>query len=333
MIDGNKGRPCPWPQPTIDVNHFAYGVSGVDAMELFKNSVQTVAISISSYCNRRCPYCPNSIVDRISSNNKMDDEIFFNILRHLCKVGFKGLIGLQRYNEPTADKPYLLSRIKSVKQFIPECYIAVYTNGDYLNANYVEELRVAGVSQIFATSHTPKKDVKFEEIVDNLKKHIDRIGLPYVYEIDNDIEKRVKFDAGEDIVFTFEAYDFYHRYNNGILRMSNRGNCLQEVRNYVREDPCWVAFTEIHVEWDGRLAPCCEIHLDAFAHDDYVLGHINANSDVFAEWCNDKYVNWRRNLFSYSVKKEPCINCTVGMVSDPNARQVVEQWRQALNIS
>lgn len=88
-----------------------------------------------------------------------------------------------------------------------------------------------------------------------------------------------------------------------------------------------------NVEWDGRLLPCCEIHQDAFTHDDYVLGRVTPNSDLYAEWCNEKYVSWRRNLFSFAVKKAPCANCNIGMSSNPDLRQVVEHWRQVLNIT
>jgi hypothetical protein len=333
MIGENKGPTYPRPYPYFEANHFAYGISGVDAMDLFKNSIQTVAISISSYCNRRCPYCPNSIADRISTKNKMDDGIFFNILRHLCRVDYKGVIQLHRYNEPTADKSYLLSRIKSIKQFIPGCYLMLYTNGDYLDADYVEEMRVAGVSRIFATSHYSKKIITIEEINYNLRKHIDRIGLPYVYTLDNDIEKQVEFDASEGIKFTFEAHDFYHRYSDGILRMSSRGNCLPENKNVTRVDPCWAPFIELNVEWDGRLLPCCEIHPDVFAHDDYVLGRVTSSGDLYAEWCNEKYVSWRRNLFSFAVKDGPCANCASGITVDPNARLLVEHWRRLLNFT
>jgi molybdenum cofactor biosynthesis enzyme MoaA len=62
-------------------DHFRPLLDPAEAETLFKQAVKTIEISISSYCNRRCPYCPNAIVDRISQKHLMSDGLFLNVMR------------------------------------------------------------------------------------------------------------------------------------------------------------------------------------------------------------------------------------------------------------
>jgi hypothetical protein len=322
----------------LSVDHFSESISAQKASELFKAAVRTVDISISSYCNRKCSYCPNTIADRQSNKNFMSDGLFLNILRQLCRIDYSGSIRLNRYNEPLADKDYALARIRSVKQFLPKSQIAIYTNGDYLNKQYVEELRDAGVSSIIATAHTADMIDSTSERFGRLEKHLNRIGLPFEYTKVNEAtgERVALVDCGGDIEFTFGVYDFYSRDQNGMLKMSDRGRTLPVTRNYVRDTPCWTTFFEMHIEWDGRLLPCCEIQPDAYEHDRYVLGRLTESSDMFLDWCGAGYVSWRKSMFCYGAKSDPCGTCTIGALAqndEAELRPLVENWRKVLQIN
>jgi radical SAM protein with 4Fe4S-binding SPASM domain len=312
--------------------HFAQGLPQSIAMELFKKSVKSISIAISSYCNRQCPYCPNSIVDRHSEKKRMSDKVYFNFLRNLCKIDYAGEICLHRYNEPLEDKDYVLARIVATKAILPRCTIAVYTNGDYLDRDYVLALRDANVSRIDATSHTQDKDTSLEQQFKNQEKHLARIGLPFEY-IVNDAAgglRVAQVDCGPSMGFLFMARDFHHRDANGVLYMSDRGGSLPVTRNYVRDQPCWAVFNEMQIEWDGRLLPCCEINPDAYSHDNYVLGQLTDNSDLFLEWCNPRYVAWRKEMFRYGPKEAPCQTCTINKLTDdtPRVRALVGACRK-----
>ena len=129
----------------IGQEHFNEIIAPRAAARLFKKSVQLVAFSISSFCNRRCTYCPNSVVDRKSKQNFMSDDLFFNIIKQLAKIDYSGQINITRYNEPFSDKEYALSRITDIRKALPNAPIVIYSNGDYLDRPYLDELAKTGV--------------------------------------------------------------------------------------------------------------------------------------------------------------------------------------------
>jgi hypothetical protein len=83
----------------------------------------------------------------------MSDELFFGVMLQLQQINYSGLLRLNRYNEPLADREYALSRISTAKKYLPDCTLVIYTNCDYLNKEIVQDLVNAGVSVIEGTAH------------------------------------------------------------------------------------------------------------------------------------------------------------------------------------
>ena len=116
---------------------------------VFKENVCWVEIGISSFCNRKCWFCPNSIIDRNSCNIELNENLFLKLLSELREINYSNNICLHRYNEPLYNKELLIKRIKQVREYLPQAYIYIVTNGDYLTLDYLEILReVAGKIQI-----------------------------------------------------------------------------------------------------------------------------------------------------------------------------------------
>ena len=67
---------------------------------VFKENVCWVEIGISSFCNRKCWFCPNSIIDRNSCNIELNENLFLKLLSELreIKEGMSGslLIGRKK---------------------------------------------------------------------------------------------------------------------------------------------------------------------------------------------------------------------------------------------
>ncbi|MBV8634134.1 MAG: radical SAM protein, partial [Burkholderiaceae bacterium] len=124
--------------------HFIPNLDPLMAASVFKRSVHNIEMALSSYCNRRCPYCPDSIVDRISKKYYMSDELFINIMTQLRSINYSGVLAFHRYNEPLADKAYALARMSSARTFLPNAVFRIFTNGDYLTADYIRELVAIG---------------------------------------------------------------------------------------------------------------------------------------------------------------------------------------------
>ena len=70
---------------TIDLTTNCYDLE--TKKRIFKENVCLVEIGIFSYCNRKCWFCPNSIIDRHSNNIELREDIFLKILNEL-----KGII-------------------------------------------------------------------------------------------------------------------------------------------------------------------------------------------------------------------------------------------------
>ena len=70
--------------------------------ELFKKQLRLIEIEIFSYCNRKCWFCPNSFIDRISDNKIMAEETYLDLLSQLQQIDYSGELTYSRYNEPTA---------------------------------------------------------------------------------------------------------------------------------------------------------------------------------------------------------------------------------------
>ena len=159
----------------IERQHFRPGISAGEARRLFKSSVHFVESETFSYCNRKCWFCANSFIDRKSANVYLSEEVFAKILRDLNSIEYAGTVNLSNYNEPLADRA-IVGHIAAVRKAAPAATISVYSNGDYVNAEYLAELRDAGLNEIYLSIHTGDRedlnDDKVERRVSSLSRKI-----------------------------------------------------------------------------------------------------------------------------------------------------------------
>jgi radical SAM protein with 4Fe4S-binding SPASM domain len=317
-------------------DHFRTPLPPDRAAALFSEAVQTIEISISRFCNRRCPYCPNSQVDRLSNRSVMADALFYNIMRQLCRIDYAAGIHINRYNEPLADRGYALRRIREIKAFLPRCSITVFTNGDYLDASYVRDLGELGVTAMLATVHEAPTGTSFADLLQDQDRRMAKLGLPFFYQMNSTNNVRTAHvNSGSAMAFTYMAQDFHRRDENGVLWMQDRGQALDVAKGMQRDTPCFMPFVQMQIEWDGELLPCCQIQPDAFDPGQYSLGRLTETSDIFQAWTTPAYVQWRRDLFSYAIKKSPCATCNYGGFCEesPEKRALIEQWRAGLGLA
>jgi hypothetical protein len=62
-------------------------------------------IETTTYCNRRCSYCPNSVFERSLRKNEhlMAPALFRKIVDELADISFKGSLSPHLYGEPLTD--------------------------------------------------------------------------------------------------------------------------------------------------------------------------------------------------------------------------------------
>jgi radical SAM protein with 4Fe4S-binding SPASM domain len=322
---------------TININplHFIYPVPLDEAQQLFKDTVQNIEIAISSFCNRKCTYCPNSLYDRHSKREYMADSLFDALLKQLSEINYKGRIALHRYNEPLADPDYALKRISQIKNALPNSQIWIYTNGDYLTPSLIEKLEKSGVHQLLVTSHALPKDKEFNIVRNRMLSRLKKLKLSFLdHELSSDkTENWVTINSNEKMQHSWRAINFYSNDSLGNLKMSDRGESLNVNNEYSRNSPCVIPFTEMQIEWDGTILPCCNIHSDVPEHQSYVLGKFTENTNIFSIYTNQSFVKWRKTLFDFGPKEKPCKTCNFDSGSLPQEMiPTVKHIRQSFGL-
>ena len=186
-----------------------------------------VEVETTTYCNRRCTYCPNSIFDRGSRANevRMPEDLFRKIVSDLGRNHFCNQFSPHNYGEPLAD-PRMPQLLKMARQEMPLARIALYTNGDYLTLDLFHELS-ASVDAFIVTQHGDRMPGGVREIMDRY----DNSPPNFRYKTSQQIRANA----------------------------SNRGGLIPlEAR---QRRACGVVMNELHINAHGQLILCCEDYL------------------------------------------------------------------------
>jgi GTP 3',8-cyclase len=112
----------------------------------------SVEVEVNARCNRRCSYCPVSVLPTPPAGKIMTEELFDRILAELVRIGFKGNLSYHRYNEPLLRKD-LETLVTKAKALLPAAFQLLFTNGDLLTDERYESLRRAGIDHFVVTRH------------------------------------------------------------------------------------------------------------------------------------------------------------------------------------
>lgn len=111
-----------------------------------------VEVEVNSACNRKCAYCPNSVIERQSEQQFISPKVFDRLISELVRIEYTGRISYHFYNEPLLH-PGLSDLISHVRYTLADVRQVLYTNGDFLTDELYEELCSAGVAKFIVTSH------------------------------------------------------------------------------------------------------------------------------------------------------------------------------------
>jgi radical SAM protein with 4Fe4S-binding SPASM domain len=110
--------------------------------------IRFVEIELFNYCNRKCKWCPNSLIDRQSDYQELPEEIFLNLIEELADINYSKFISFSRYNEPLSNPELLNRRIAQIRPILPDATLVTNTNGDYGWDADVDELTVMDYENI-----------------------------------------------------------------------------------------------------------------------------------------------------------------------------------------
>ena len=78
----------------------------------------------------------------------MSIENYTKIVKNLAKLGYKGRFSPYLMNEPLIDKERIVEFIRIAREYLPECFIQMDSNGTGLTKELMGDMIDAGLNRI-----------------------------------------------------------------------------------------------------------------------------------------------------------------------------------------
>lgn len=270
----------------------------------FKHGVDYIDIETSSQCNRRCHYCTNSTLDRISNNRFLTPATLKKVLEELAEIDYDKELHFVGYNEPLMHRESIVESVRLATQLLPNAKRVIFTNGDYLNREYLLELIDAGVSKLNISVHlAPGAPYNEGAILDRIFRMAKKLQLvPVLTNFSKDVE--IYFQL---VGTAIEINIFQRDYSNvghdrgGLLH-------LNDEKKHVRTAACSNPLKQFIVGYKGTVLPCCALVGDDDRHQSCIVGDASQES-IFDIYTGKQFIGWRKAMLSLEEKKGVCSTC------------------------
>lgn len=278
------------------------------AREDLARNLRFIEIELFAFCNRKCWFCPNSAIDRLSNEDVMPEATYRNIVSQLGQMSFAGEVTFSRYNEPLSKKELFLDRLRIARSHLPGAKLRTNTNGDYLNREYVHELRDAGLNELFVQQYLGN-----EESYDHSKmrsaifRKVDQLG--FSYSVVSDLHNQ-RFEINLNTV----GITVHVRGRNFELEGSGRTDALRKMvrESYVQTKACDQPFHNMYIDYNGNAMVCCNTRSDVPEHSGAIMGNVN-ESELWEIFSCENYASWRLHLADDGIKTGICASCKIGL--------------------
>lgn len=215
--------------------------------------LNTVELEVNSRCNRKCGYCPVSVLPIPPVARYMSDEVLIRTLEELQHIEFTGRISYHFYNEPLLRKD--LDRVVAiVKDYLPSCYQVLFTNGDLLNDDNYHVLLQAGIDLFQVTSHSLKEHPERPSQVVNYPEQLtltNRGGtLTHLPNVTEEILQKPCYAPSEMLIVTVPG-DIVLCYEDA-EREHVMGNIMEESLEDIWNGEKFVAYRQALADGDRR---------------------------------------------------------------------------------
>jgi radical SAM protein with 4Fe4S-binding SPASM domain len=252
------------------------------------SELNMIYIEFNGYCNRLCPWCPNSKHPRNDKNKEMTMgwESYMDLIAEIkqeCKPDI--VLNFFKYNEPFAFPEILKKYTDYARQELGEqMKMLVHTNGDYLSKINLDDFCLDQIAIMDYNNQGYEYGTKL--ITEVLKAepagfHYDtyRFKSPLLTGIySNTITKKPV-----TIIFVpswlENAETLVDR--GGLLTDKKIGKVNNEdvfIQTTERTKPCVSIYRAPAVHYDGNVTACCHIYPHDEKHKPYILGNIYDNS-------------------------------------------------------
>jgi GTP 3',8-cyclase len=233
------------------------GMQVLYILAIVRHPLTSVAIEINSHCNRKCDYCPNKTYQREISF--LDERLVYKIIDELKEKHFKGRLTFNGFNEPLLDER-LTSFIEYARKHLPDVYIYLNTNGDFLNYPLWKNLRSAGLDYAKVSQY----EGHVNSNIQNLLSILDEKEMKHMY------------------ISVFDASTAHNR--AGLVKLENSNEVpLKEI--------CIKPFYQLRINYQGKAILCCNDYFGAIEMGDIY------SQNIFDIWKSKKFQDYRRRLF------------------------------------
>lgn len=275
----------------------------------FKKRVKHIEIEPHSYCNRTCWFCPNSYIDRKRNIKYMDSGVLEQLLIDLSLIDYDKIISFTRYSEPFGNEIFY-ETLKKVRMYLPHAILHANTNSDFLNNITLKKAYTNGLNNLLIQLYLDEKEEfnlkNIEKKVNKIKKNVSDIKITLLYNKPDWIEYKCEY---ENMNIRMYARDFKQ---NGV----NRGDIKVQDKKYTRTSPCTVVFTDIYIDYNCNIVPCCNIRSDNEKQKDMIFGKLANNpNSIFEIYFSKKTIQWRKSLLNFDKKTySPCDECSFKVI-------------------
>ena len=268
--------------------------------KLFSKYVRVVYLETSSYCNRKCLYCPVAVDDYRKKQLQINDLVFEKIINELEEINYSKTITFHLFNEPMADQK-LFYKIDIVRKKLANAFLMLNTNGDYLTKAKLNELSGLKINYLIVTLHPSSKnryDISEREIA--LKKIIKKLGIENAV-----IEKPYQDSLNIDVEWNGMALKIRS------IDWSSYGSSRAGAVDFLtpetdRISPCVRPLSQFVISHNGDVFPCCTFYPET--SQSYVVGNVG-NQSIFEIYSSKTLAMWRKHLFTFGKKNSPCDKC------------------------
>jgi MoaA/NifB/PqqE/SkfB family radical SAM enzyme len=270
--------------------------------EIFKQNLKLIEIETFSYCNRKCWFCPNSFIDRISDNKIMPEKTYIDLIDQLAEIDYSGELTYSRYNEPTSKRDLFIRRIEQARERLPNAVLRTNTNGDYMSRDYIEQLADVGFNQLWIQQYLSNNErYDHEKMRKRAERKIKKLGLPA--KVITDIPGcKLEYDL------SYRGMTIHIRSRNFELDGSSRGDTNEIASDYTRTQRCLQVSNNMYIDFNGSVMVCCALRSDVPGQESGIMGHIS-DGKLWDIYMSDAYKPWRDHHKEDGPKEGFCKTC------------------------
>jgi len=282
---------------------------------------RSVKIELTARCDLNCFFCATA--KRLRTKADMEIEFFRRIVSEMRDSGVEELGVFYLGESFLCD--WLPEAIRYAKQECGYPYVFLTTNGRLATPERVEACMDAGLDSLkFSFNNADAKQFRevtgvrekdFQQIVDHI--HAARqvrdsggynCGL-YASSIRYDGDQLEGMERAVDAIRSSVDQHYWLPLYGQAWLTAGEGGTVPTAGNPGRLDamrtpvPCWAAFTEGHITYDGRLSACC------FDHDGrFNMGNLHELTFMDA-WHSEPFQALRQAHLSESLCGTACEKC------------------------